>query len=152
MIRRHPRSTRTDTLFPYTPLFRSVGRRRRRRRRGGGGAPPGRRSRGAAARGRRSAQRRDPALRGGPAHPPAAPGRRRGQVSGRLIAFEGGEGSGKSTQARPLAERVGALLTFQHGHTPLGVELRRLLPDSPHLTIPDRPEALPLAAEPPSGV
>src|SRR3546814_14269208 len=23
-IRRHPRSTRTDTLFPYTPLFRSV--------------------------------------------------------------------------------------------------------------------------------
>src|SRR3546814_3263911 len=24
MIRRPPRSTRTDTLFPYTPLFRSV--------------------------------------------------------------------------------------------------------------------------------
>src|SRR3546814_15456609 len=23
MLRRHPRSTRTDTLFPYTPLFRS---------------------------------------------------------------------------------------------------------------------------------
>src|SRR3546814_10360430 len=23
MIRRHPRSTRTDTLFPYTTLFRS---------------------------------------------------------------------------------------------------------------------------------
>src|SRR3546814_16539863 len=31
MIRRPPRSTRTDTLFPYTPLFRSV-----RSRRGGG--------------------------------------------------------------------------------------------------------------------
>src|SRR3546814_7562708 len=30
MIRRPPRSTRTDTLFPYTTLFRS--------RRGGGGA------------------------------------------------------------------------------------------------------------------
>src|SRR3546814_4672587 len=33
MIRRPPRSTRTDTLFPYTTLFRStvrgVGRRRR---------------------------------------------------------------------------------------------------------------------------
>src|SRR3546814_12761782 len=29
MIRRPPRSTRTDTLFPYTTLFRS-GRRRRR--------------------------------------------------------------------------------------------------------------------------
>src|SRR3546814_10887414 len=25
MIRRPPRSTRTDTLFPYTPLFRSRG-------------------------------------------------------------------------------------------------------------------------------
>src|SRR3546814_19500657 len=38
MIRRPPRSTRTDTLFPYTTLFRSregVGRRRRRRRRAG---------------------------------------------------------------------------------------------------------------------
>src|SRR3546814_3618331 len=28
MIRRPPRSTRTDTLFPYTTLFRSVIRRR----------------------------------------------------------------------------------------------------------------------------
>src|SRR3546814_1011639 len=28
MIRRRPRSTRTDTLFPYTPLFRSVLRER----------------------------------------------------------------------------------------------------------------------------
>src|SRR3546814_13290345 len=30
MIRRPPRSTRTDTLFPYTTLFRSVHRRARR--------------------------------------------------------------------------------------------------------------------------
>src|SRR3546814_19264285 len=29
MIRRPPRSTRTDTLFPYTTLFRSPGRRPR---------------------------------------------------------------------------------------------------------------------------
>src|SRR3546814_11764237 len=28
MIRRPPRSTRTDTLFPYTTLFRSLERRR----------------------------------------------------------------------------------------------------------------------------
>src|SRR3546814_13493968 len=28
MIRRPPRSTRTDTLFPYTTLFRSVGANR----------------------------------------------------------------------------------------------------------------------------
>src|SRR3546814_7186190 len=25
MLRRHPRATRTDTLFPYTTLFRSTG-------------------------------------------------------------------------------------------------------------------------------
>src|SRR3546814_5508581 len=31
MIRRPPRSTRTDTLFPYTTLFRSDGRRGHRR-------------------------------------------------------------------------------------------------------------------------
>src|SRR3546814_18169681 len=30
MIRRTPRSTRTDTLFPYTTLFRSVQRRHER--------------------------------------------------------------------------------------------------------------------------
>src|SRR3546814_5149627 len=30
MIRRPPRSTRTDTLFPYTTLFRSVQRRNHR--------------------------------------------------------------------------------------------------------------------------
>src|SRR3546814_3628303 len=34
MIRRPPRSTRTDTLFPYTPLFRSY-------RQAPGLAPPG---------------------------------------------------------------------------------------------------------------
>src|SRR3546814_5585053 len=32
MIRRPPRSTRTDTLFPYTTLFRSARRRARSRR------------------------------------------------------------------------------------------------------------------------
>src|SRR3546814_14608400 len=30
MIRRPPRSTRTDTLFPYTTLFRSLGHARQR--------------------------------------------------------------------------------------------------------------------------
>src|SRR3546814_3027952 len=33
MIRRPPRSKRTDTLFPYTPLFRSAWRRAFHRRR-----------------------------------------------------------------------------------------------------------------------
>src|SRR3546814_13893610 len=42
MIRRPPRSTRTDTLFPYTTLFRSQCRHTLLRRRGGRGAdrPP----------------------------------------------------------------------------------------------------------------
>src|SRR3546814_14129205 len=41
MIRRPPRSTRTDTLFPYTTLFRSFrgGRHRTRRQPGGLGHP-----------------------------------------------------------------------------------------------------------------
>src|SRR3546814_3256573 len=34
MIRRPPRSTRTDTLFPYTTLFRSLRRRAGRQRLG----------------------------------------------------------------------------------------------------------------------
>src|SRR3546814_8959800 len=36
MIRRPPRSTRTDTLFPYTTLFRSAGVAGRRGRKQGG--------------------------------------------------------------------------------------------------------------------
>src|SRR3546814_8190192 len=39
MIRRPPRSTRTDTLVPYTTLFRSHGRARRRCRRAGRSQP-----------------------------------------------------------------------------------------------------------------
>src|SRR3546814_11887255 len=35
MIRRPPRSTRTDTLFPYTTLFRSNRRNRALNRKGG---------------------------------------------------------------------------------------------------------------------
>src|SRR3546814_6316852 len=44
MIRRPPRSTRTDTLFPYTTLFRSV-----RRRTGLGARLPAQRARATAA-------------------------------------------------------------------------------------------------------
>jgi dTMP kinase len=70
-------------------------------------------------------------------------------VTGHFIAFEGGEGSGKSTQARRLATRLGsrALLTFEPGDSPLGAEVRRLLLDSPGLEITDRAEALLMAAD-----
>src|SRR3546814_19887016 len=53
MIRRPPRSTRTDTLFPYTTLFRSAGvRGASDRRRPGGGRWRRVRQPGVAARGR----------------------------------------------------------------------------------------------------
>ena len=70
-------------------------------------------------------------------------------MTGHLIAFEGGEGSGKSTQARRLASRLGsaALLTFEPGDSPLGAEIRRLVLDSPDLDITGRAEALLMAAD-----
>jgi dTMP kinase len=43
------------------------------------------------------------------------------------IAFEGLDGCGKSTQARLLAEALGAELTHEPGSTPLGVRLRHEL-------------------------
>src|SRR3546814_13573978 len=46
MIRRPPRSTRTDTLFPYTTLFRSVDRRGRAAARGRARPQPARTVRG----------------------------------------------------------------------------------------------------------
>ena len=48
-------------------------------------------------------------------------------MTSRLIALEGGEGSGKSTQARLLAERLDAVLTREPGGTRLGEEIRRLV-------------------------
>ena len=63
-----------------------------------------------------------------------------------LIAFEGGEGSGKSTQAGILADRLGALLTHEPGATRLGARLRELVLD-PNAHIDPRAEALLLAAD-----
>ena len=66
---------------------------------------------------------------------------------GRLLALEGIDGCGKSTQARALAGALGARLTHEPGATPLGAELRRLLlaPDSPPISL--RAEALLMAAD-----
>jgi dTMP kinase len=63
------------------------------------------------------------------------------------IAFEGGEGCGKSTQARLLAARLGAVLTFEPGATALGAELRRLLLTPGGAPIAARSEALLMAAD-----
>lgn len=68
-------------------------------------------------------------------------------MTGHFIAFEGGEGSGKSTQAARLARRIGALLTHEPGDTPLGSAVRTLLLDAPLLDITPRAEALLMAAD-----
>ncbi|HWE70933.1 MAG TPA: dTMP kinase [Acidimicrobiales bacterium] len=66
---------------------------------------------------------------------------------GRLIALEGIDGCGKSTQAGRLATRLDALLTFEPGATPLGGQLRHLLLDSGLSPLTDRAEALLMAAD-----
>lgn len=68
-------------------------------------------------------------------------------MTGRLIAFEGGEGSGKSTQARLFAEAHGALLTHEPGGTGLGRAIRKLVLDPATGGIGARAEALLLAAD-----
>lgn len=59
---------------------------------------------------------------------------------GRYIVFEGGEGSGKSTQAALAAEALGAYLTREPGGTVLGENVRALLLD-PSLEMGDITEA-----------
>lgn len=49
---------------------------------------------------------------------------------GIFLVFEGIDASGKSTQARRVAEAREAHFTFEPGDTPLGVELRRWLLDA----------------------
>ena len=55
-------------------------------------------------------------------------------TTGVFVCFEGGEGTGKSTQARALADRLTergyrALLTFEPGDTAVGKELRQIVLD-----------------------
>ena len=66
---------------------------------------------------------------------------------GRFVVFEGGEGSGKSTQARLLADRWGALLTFEPGGTPVGARLREILLSPETGDLDPRAEALLMAAD-----
>jgi dTMP kinase len=66
---------------------------------------------------------------------------------GRFIAFEGGEGCGKSTQAAVLADAIDALLTREPGGTELGQQVRQLLLDPHTGHVDPRAEALLLAAD-----
>jgi dTMP kinase len=62
--------------------------------------------------------------------------------------FEGGEGSGKSTQAALLAARLGAVLTREPGGTEWGRRIRSLVLDAAVATPLDaRAEALLMAAD-----
>ena len=72
------------------------------------------------------------------------------------IAFEGGEGSGKSTQVRLLAKALSEpdlaefglpVVTHEPGATPLGIQLRQLLLDVDQAPVGIRAEALLMAAD-----
>lgn len=72
--------------------------------------------------------------------------------SGLFISFEGGEGSGKSTQTQLLKEYLESsgekvLLTREPGGTPLGKKLRDILLDNKTGNISPRAEALLYAAD-----
>ena len=86
------------------------------------------------------------------AAPPAAPGASdpRTPGPGLFISFEGGDGVGKTTQIRILADLLAAadvdhILTREPGGTELGVEIRHLLLHGGHVA--PRAEALLYAAD-----
>ena len=68
-------------------------------------------------------------------------------VIGRLVALEGIDGCGKTTQARLLAEAVGVEPTAEPGATPVGGALRRVLLDPALPELVPRTEALLMAAD-----
>jgi dTMP kinase len=63
------------------------------------------------------------------------------------IALEGPEGCGKSTQAKRLADSIGALLTRETGGTAIGERLRSILHDVTVTELDARAESLIVAAD-----
>ncbi|MCU1538645.1 MAG: tmk 1 [Humibacillus sp.] len=71
---------------------------------------------------------------------------------GVFVCFEGGEGSGKSTQSRRLGAWLGregydVVLTFEPGDTEVGREVRRIVLSPETGALDDRTEALLYAAD-----
>ncbi len=72
--------------------------------------------------------------------------------TGVFVCFEGGEGSGKSTQSQRLAawlteQGYAALLTFEPGDTAVGTKLREIVLSPETGELSDRTEALLYAAD-----
>ncbi len=65
----------------------------------------------------------------------------------KFVVFEGGEGTGKSTQAALLAERLGAVLTREPGGTAVGLRLRDVVLGEATARLSPRAEALLMAAD-----
>lgn len=68
-------------------------------------------------------------------------------MTGRFIAFEGGEAAGKSTQSARLADRLGAVRTREPGGTALGSAIRQHFLDPATGDLDPRTEALLMAAD-----
>lgn len=67
-------------------------------------------------------------------------------MTGRFIALEGGDASGKSTQAALLAAHLGARCTREPGSTELGERVRQILLHADDVHLDPRAEALLFAA------
>jgi dTMP kinase len=96
----------------------------------------------------RALRREEPAPVPGRAEPAPAPSERHGL----LLALEGGEGAGKSTQARLLAiwlrdQGFDVVATHEPGATKVGMRLRALLLDNTHHGLTPRAETLMYAAD-----
>ncbi len=68
-------------------------------------------------------------------------------MTGKFIVFEGGDATGKSTQARLVAERRGAHFTFEPGDCSIGPAVREILLNPANESLSFRAEALLYAAD-----
>ena len=68
-------------------------------------------------------------------------------MTAKFVVFEGPDASGKTTQAKRVAARRGALFTREPGGTPIGEQIRAVLLNTDHHEMHARTEALLYAAQ-----